>query len=269
MKVGIDGRLDPIEAPLAAKTLGATGCARVHDMFLVALQGNPSHILLLDRDLREIDLRKIDNASDLHGIVATESSVYMASTGTNKIIECDLDLRFIRVLNPDDMLIDRDHINDLCIVENKILGCRFGPIQRNSLRNGSIFNIYTGDVLFDALNEPHSLQWADDRIYVLDSGTGTLVRIEPDLPSKKVLTITGYARGLSITQDLIAVGRSIHRDVGRLNNFQHTSRYFASGAGPEEYREAGIFLVNRRDDTMCFISMKDFGQEIYQIHALD
>lgn len=248
---------------------GATGIAPFAGGFAVAVQGIPSRLLVLPADLSSARLVELPYAADVHGLLAHEDGLLVVSTGTNQVLRYDAALRFAGVFGRDDgLLLDRDHLNDIALAEERILGCGFGPRRPDGLRLGFVRDMLTGETLFDGLNEPHSLAIHDGAPHLLDSATGTLLRLVPGIGAVREEVILGYARGLHMDDRQILVGRSAARSIGRTSLFNHPARRAATRQAAQEVVTAGIFVLDREANTHSFHPLGALGSEIYAIRPL-
>ena len=271
-------RFDPATgfAPLGLPILGEpglgrgmTGIAAFAGGFAVAPQGIASHVLLIDAEFGAARLARLPHAADVHGLLAHEDGLLVVSSGTNQVLRYDAALRFAGVFGRDDgVLLDRDHLNDIAMLDGRVLVSGFGPRRPNGLRLGFLRDAMTGETLFDGLNEPHSLTVQDGAACLLDSATGTLLRLVPAIGAVREALILGYARGLHIDASRILIGRSAARAIGRTTLFNHPARRAATRQGGQEVTTAGIFVIDRAADSNTFHPLGALGSEIYAIHHL-
>jgi hypothetical protein len=267
-----EGGFAPLDLPAFADVRfgrGATGIAPFRGGFAVGLQAPQPHLLLVGADLATAEAVPIEHANDIHGLLALEDGLAVVSSGTDQILRYDARLRFAGVLGHDPgVLMDRDHLNDLAVLDGRILVSCFGPRRADGLRKGAIRDAITGQALFDGLNEPHSLCVQDGALRVLDSGTGALLRVVPGIGAVRETMLVGYARGLWLDAARMLIGRSARRGVGRSSLFQHPQRRAATRQGAQESHQAGIFVVDRATDAHAFHALGALGTEIYAIHPI-
>jgi uncharacterized protein (TIGR03032 family) len=84
---------------------------------------------------------------------------------------------FVTALAPE----DRCHLNGLCMVAGKpkyvtALGATDTPggWRANKARGGILMDVETNEVVLRGLSMPHSPRWYQDRLWVLESGEGSL-----------------------------------------------------------------------------------------------
>ena len=89
--------------------------------------------------------------------------------------------------------------------------------RANKAKGGILMDVDSGEVITRGLSMPHSPRWYGGRLWVCESGAGTLGFI--DLNTGKyepVAEVPGFTRGLDFAGDLAFVGLSQVREIGRL-----------------------------------------------------
>lgn len=118
--------------------------------------------------------------------------------------------RFVTALVPE----DRCHLNGLALRHGKprtlsALGSTDTPggWREHKATGGVLIDLPSGEVVTRGLAMPHSPRWHGDRLYVLNSGCGTLVQVDPDSGAQTVVCqLPGYLRGLSFVGDHALIG---------------------------------------------------------------
>lgn len=171
---------------------------------------------------------------------------------------------FISELAPE----DRCHLNGLAMRDGRphaatALGVSDTPRgwRDHKVRGGVVLDIGSGEVLLGGLSMPHSPRWHRDRLWVLNSGTGELLRLAPDGRAEAIAALPAYLRGLAFVDGHALVGLCKIRE----------KRVF--GGLPVEERvselKCGIALVNI--DTGHPAGLFEFTEgveEIYDIRVL-
>lgn len=142
--------------------------------------------------------------------------------------------------------MDRDHFNDIAVIQSRVCVSCFGPRRVNGLRDGTVMDLITGEILVSGLNEPHSLAELDDQIYITDSATGSVFRMIPNAGLEQCARILGYARGFYADSNTVLLGRSAHRRIGRASFLQHDVPICATREGAEELALPGLFVIDRK-----------------------
>jgi len=116
---------------------------------------------------------------------------------------------------------DRCHLNGLAIENNKP---RFVTALAESNqpqgwrdtkeKSGIVIHIPTGEIIATGLCMPHSPRIHQGNLYVLNSGQGELITIDPQTGKKQTIAkLPGYARGLAIHDHYAFVGLSKIRET--------------------------------------------------------
>lgn len=110
---------------------------------------------------------------------------------------------------------DRCHLNGLCSrngIPRYITSVSTSDIisgwRENRFSGGIVYDIVYEKVLCTDLSMPHSPRWANDRLYLLEAGTGYFGYIDIENKSsefKKLTFIPGFIRGLSIIKNKYAL----------------------------------------------------------------
>jgi uncharacterized protein (TIGR03032 family) len=115
---------------------------------------------------------------------------------------------------------DRCHLNGMALEDGEIryatsLGTTNTPRGwvEQKLDGGVLMEVPSGRVLADGLCMPHSPRLIDGRLYVIEAGTGTLVEVDRATGARRpVVTLPGFARGLSEHGGYFFIGLSLMRD---------------------------------------------------------
>jgi uncharacterized protein (TIGR03032 family) len=139
---------------------------------------------------------------------------------------------------------DRCHLNGLAIVDDRpqfvtALGetDTAGGWRVEKARGGCVIEIGSGQIISRGLSMPHSPHWHDRRLWLLESGTGRLVVIDPATGQwETVAELPGFARGLAIQGPFAFVGLSKIRATSAMD---------------------GVPLADRRDQLKCGVAVVD------------
>src|SRR5262245_42861234 len=127
---------------------------------------------------------------------------------------------------------DRCHLNGLAVVEGRP---RFatalsetdapGGWRENKTRGGCLIDVAAGAVVVRGLCMPHSPRWHDCRLWLLESGTGRLLLVDPEAGRCHIVAeLTGYVRGLVLCGPFAFVGLSKIRERSALAGVPLTER---------------------------------------------
>jgi uncharacterized protein (TIGR03032 family) len=147
---------------------------------------------------------------------------------------------FITGLAPE----DRCHLNGLAVVENRptyvtALGetDTANGWRANKPHGGCLMEVTSGQVISRGLSMPHSPRWHDGRLWLLESGTGQLVLVDPVTGHRQgVAELPGFARGLALHGQYAFIGLSKIRPTSAMD---------------------GVPLAQRRDQLKCGVAVVD------------
>lgn len=134
------------------------------------------------------------------------------------------DFSFVPLWKPDflsDLVPeDRCHLNGLAVRDGRAkyvtaLGRTDTPggWRERKADGGVVLDVETNEVVAQGLSMPHSPRWHDGRLWVLNSGTGELVVVDPDQRNWQVVCgLPGYLRGLCLVGPYALVGLSLIRE---------------------------------------------------------
>ena len=112
-----------------------------------------------------------------------------------------------------------------------------GGWRPNKAETGCVMDVESGQTVARGFAMPHSPRWHLGQIWLLDSGRGALVRIDPN--SGEVSTVArfpGYTRGLALVGSLAIVG---------LSKIRETSTF------------GGVPIAEDREGLKCGVGMVD------------
>jgi uncharacterized protein (TIGR03032 family) len=166
---------------------------------------------------------------------------------------------------------DRCHLNGLGMVDGKpkyvtALGETNTPAgwRANKAGGGILMDVDTGEILCRGLSMPHSPRWYGGRLWVCESGSGTLGTV--DLNTGKyeaVAAVPGFTRGLDFVGDLAFVGLSQVRESAVFSGIPITERL-----SPEE-RTCGVCVVDlRRGEVVALLKFTNGVQEVFAVALL-
>lgn len=115
---------------------------------------------------------------------------------------------------------DRCHLNGLAVADGRV---RFvtalgesdvvGGWREGKEAGGIVIDVPSGEVAARGLSMPHSPRWRDGALWLLNSGEGRLLRMDPaDGRTTDVCELPGYLRGLSFAGPYALVGLSRIRE---------------------------------------------------------
>src|SRR5262249_5521999 len=174
---------------------------------------------------------------------------------------------FVSELEPS----DRCHLNGLGLVGGRpksvtALGETNEPAgwRANRARGGVLMDVDTGEVLCRGLSMPHSPRWHGGRLWVCESGSGTLGTV--DLSSGRyeaVAAVPGFTRGLDFAGDLAFVGLSQVRESAVFSGIPITERLAPAGRAC-----GGCGVDLRRGEPVALLKFTSGVQEVFAVAVL-
>jgi uncharacterized protein (TIGR03032 family) len=144
---------------------------------------------------------------------------------------------------------DRCHLNGLALLpgERGTLAPRYvtalgdtdtpGGWRANKPQGGIVMDVPSGEIISRGLSMPHSPRWHDGKLWLLESGTGRLVLIEPATGRwQTVAELPGFTRGLALAGTYAFIGLSKIREASVMS---------------------GVPLVERRGELKCGVAVVD------------
>jgi uncharacterized protein (TIGR03032 family) len=127
---------------------------------------------------------------------------------------------------------DRCHLNGLATKNDKpILVSALGTTnehrgwRENKSTGGVLIDIDSGQYVTQGLSMPHSPRFANDQLYVLNSGCGTLETVDQTSGQRAIVDkLPGYLRGMSIHGQFAFIGMSRARETSVFGNIPITEQ---------------------------------------------
>jgi uncharacterized protein (TIGR03032 family) len=174
---------------------------------------------------------------------------------------------FVTALEP----TDRCHLNGLGMKDGRpayvtALGDTDAPAgwRADKARGGILMDVASGEVIARGLSMPHSPRWYAGRLWVCESGTGTLGVVDRDSGRyEPVAAVPGFTRGLDFAGHLALVGLSQVRESAVFNGIPITERLAA------EERTCGVCVVDLRTGKVVALLRFDTAvQEVFAVTVL-
>jgi uncharacterized protein (TIGR03032 family) len=172
---------------------------------------------------------------------------------------------FISELVPE----DRCHLNGLAVIDDQVryvtaLGetDERGGWRENKAGGGILIDVESGETVLSGLSMPHSPRWFDDRLWLLESGKGTLSVADPDAGTvETVAELPGFTRGLVFAGGIALVGLSQVRETATFGGLPLMERL--------EERLCGVWAVDPESGrTVGFLRFEELVQEIFDVALL-
>ena len=172
---------------------------------------------------------------------------------------------FLTALAPE----DRCHLNGLGMVNGQpryvtALGETdgAGKWRENKANGGILIDIDKNEILLRNLSMPHSPRWYRDRLWLLESGKGSIAQV--DLQNRTwetVANVPGFTRGLDFVGPLAFIGLSQVRESAVFSGIPLAER--------QKERICGVWVVNiETGQTVAFLRFEEGVQEIFAVQVL-
>ena len=122
----------------------------------------------------------------------------------------------------------------------------------------------TNRMISQGLSMPHSPRWHLDRLWVLESGAGSLSVVDEATGRlNHVALLPGFTRGLDFVGPFAFVGLSQVRESAVFSGLPITDRI------PVEQRACGMWVVDvRNGQTVAFLRFESGVQEVFAVQVL-
>jgi uncharacterized protein (TIGR03032 family) len=209
----------------------------------------------------------------IHDVAYAGDELWMVATRFSCLATLDDDHSFVPRWRPKFIsklaAEDRCHLNGLAVVDDQVkyvtaLGetDEAGAWRENKASGGVLIDIESDETIASGLSMPHSPRWYRDKLWLLESGEGSLATV--DLDTGKVETVVelpGFTRGLAFAGPIAFIGLSQVREATTFGGLPLTGRL--------EERQCGIWIVNiETGQTLGFLRFEDLVQEIFDVAVL-
>lgn len=206
----------------------------------------------------------------IHEVAYAGDELWLVNTRFSCLCTLDPDHSFIPRWRPPFVTAlaaeDRCHLNGLAVVDDQVrfvsmLGTsdKAGGWRESKASGGQIMDVPSSEPVVTGLSMPHSPRWYRGRLWVLESGEGSIGVC--DLDTGKVETVAqlpGFTRGLSFIGPLAFIGLSEVRESTTFGGLPLTGRL--------EERQCGVWVVNiETGNTIAFLRFEDLVEEIFAV----
>ena len=173
--------------------------------------------------------------------------------------------RFITALAAE----DRCHLNGLGLVQGRpkyvtALGetNTADGWRTHKAHGGCLMDVDTNEVIARGLCMPHSPRWHNDKLWVLESGTGRLLLIDPaDGRRETVAELPGFTRGIAMCGSQAFIGLSKIRTTSAMDGVPLAER--------REQLKCGVAVVDlHRGEIVAFLEFHSAVEEIFDVQLL-
>jgi uncharacterized protein (TIGR03032 family) len=164
---------------------------------------------------------------------------------------------------------DRCHLNGLAVVDGKAkYATALGESdtadgwRKDKPHGGCLMDIPQNAVVARGLSMPHSPRRHDGQLWLLESGTGALLHIDPATGQRQsVAEVPGFARGLALCGPYAFVGLSKIRTTSAMNGVPLAER--------RNELKCGIAVVDlRTGQVVAFLEFLTAVEEIFDVQLL-
>ncbi len=172
---------------------------------------------------------------------------------------------FVSSLAPE----DRCHLNGLAVVDDRpkyvtCLGTTDTPNgwRENKAFGGCLIDVDSNEIIAEGLSMPHSPRWYKNRLWVLESGAGTLAIVDEATGKlDTVARLPGFTRGLDFVGPYAFIGLSQVRESAIFSGIPITER--------SDERNCGVWVVNiQTGKTVAFVRFEGNVEEIFAVQIL-
>jgi len=172
--------------------------------------------------------------------------------------------KFVSALAPE----DRCHLNGMAIVNGRVkyvtcLGATdtAGGWRDNKRDGGLLLDVDSGEVLVSGLSMPHSPRIHAGRMWVLESGHGTISTVDLKAGTTEIVAkLPGFTRGFDFFGPFAFVGLSQVRESAVFSGIPLVEQL------AENERTCGVYVVDiRTGATVAFLRFEGIVQEIFSV----
>jgi uncharacterized protein (TIGR03032 family) len=174
---------------------------------------------------------------------------------------------FVTALEP----TDRCHLNGVGMVDGRpryvtALGKTDGPAgwRPDKASGGIVMDVAGGELVAQGLSMPHSPRWYAGRLWVCESGAGTLGYVDLRTGQYEAIATTpAFTRGLDFAGDFAFVGMSQVRETAVFSGIPITERLTAAE------RTCGVCVIDlTRGELVALLRFEEGVQEVFAVQVL-
>jgi uncharacterized protein (TIGR03032 family) len=209
----------------------------------------------------------------IHDLAWAGEELWAVNTRFSCLVTFDFDHSFVPRWRPPFVTAlaaeDRCHLNGLAVVDGApryvtALGTTDEPggWRENKAEGGVLLDVGTGEPVATGLCMPHSPRWYDGRLWVLESGKGSIGVVDLDSGGvEEVARMPGFTRGLAFIGPYALVGLSEVRE--------HLFEGLPLTAEGIE-RTCGVWVVDLRSgDVVSWLRFEGQVREIFEVTVLE
>ena len=138
--------------------------------------------------------------------------------------------------------------------------------REHRINGGCVIDITNNEIIADGLSMPHSPRWYQEKLWILNSGTGELGFIEIETGKFNPVTFCpGYLRGFSLYNDFAVVGISEPRHNKTFQGLPLDEKLIAKKATPR----CGLLVIDlKTGDIVHSLRIQGVIEELYDVAIL-
>jgi hypothetical protein len=266
--------LSPLPEVYRESFAGICGVCRVGDQVVIATQGAKPVLAAVDMKTAKLGTYlPLVGCKDAHSIVFQDGYVYVVSTGTNEIYRVPFQGGALKdeelYWQHPGVRYDRDeiHLNGMTVDCGRLICSCFGEKTEDGSwgTNGRIIYLDTGEIIRGKLRHPHTPLIAGNRLFFAESATDKVYAYKKSERGiwglDMELQLSGYTRGLALTDEYLLVGISASRKVSRSQKTVISDPLYSPDAAV-----VTIDLVSYGQKSAVNLSM--YGREVYDLMLL-
>jgi uncharacterized protein (TIGR03032 family) len=209
----------------------------------------------------------------IHEIAFAQGELWLAATNFSCLATLDAEHSFVPRWTPPFISEltsdDRCHLNGLCVLDDQVryvtaLGESNEPggWREHKADGGVVVDVPSGETVISGLSMPHSPRWHEGRLWLLESGKGTLSVADLDAGTvETVAELPGFTRGLQFAGGVAFVGLSQVRETATFGGLPLTERL--------DERLCGVWAVDPGSGNVIgFLRFEELVQEVFDVALL-
>lgn len=207
-----------------------------------------------------------------YGATKEDKNLYFVNTSFSSLCIMEPDYSWVPVWRPKWITAyspeDRCHLNGLAMVDGKpkYVSCLAQSDEPHGWReskgeSGLIIDVTNDEVIARGLSMPHSPRWYKDQLWVLESGKGSLSKIDLETGKPRIVAeLPGFTRGLTFIGKYALVGLSqVRESVFKALPITQS----------QSERNCGVWVVDTDNgQTVGFLKFEGEVQEIFDVALL-
>jgi len=209
---------------------------------------------------------------DIHEMVWQGNDLFFVNTRFSCLCRFDPRYTFDPVWKPDFITgydaRDRCHLNGVGSRDGKVRYVSAlattdepGGWRQQKTSGGFILDLETNTTLASGLAMPHSPRWHKNALWFLESGNGSLCKLVPGEPSREIVRLPGFTRGLDFYRNLAFIGVSQVRETAVFSGIEVTKS--------QAVRDSGVWVVDLNTErVVAFLKFTAGIQEVFSVCVL-